>query len=249
MSGHELEPTPGFTIIPDWIIEINVNGGDLSVNALVVYMVLTKYASAKTRTSFPSRATIGKHLNKSPDTVDRAIVELLEAGLITKEERHAEGGMQTSNVYTILYTHTAPVPTPQPHPCGTGGRTDAAPGAAPVRQELDVEELDVEEPEKRARKARAPRAVRKAMPEGWRPSEQTIAKMRDRYPALDLEVEVEHLRDWTQAGSYKYADWDAAFRNHCRSQATRNAPKVKTDHKGRTVDEQGRMVNAHGRFR
>ena len=48
---------------------------------------------------WPAIKTIARELNLSPSTVKRALNDLCQAGLVTKETRWRENGGLTSNLY------------------------------------------------------------------------------------------------------------------------------------------------------
>ncbi|MDK2934969.1 MAG: hypothetical protein PWP27_2779, partial [Clostridiales bacterium] len=52
-------------------------------------------------TCFPAIKTIASDCNMSKRTVQRALNDLLEVGMIKKESRYRENGGQSSNLYTI----------------------------------------------------------------------------------------------------------------------------------------------------
>lgn len=51
---------------------------------------------------FPALKTIAKEVKMSVRSVQRALDELLEAGLITKKHNYRANGSQTSNIYKII---------------------------------------------------------------------------------------------------------------------------------------------------
>jgi hypothetical protein len=63
------------------------------------------------------------------------------------------------------------------------------------------------------------------MPPDWKPS--GLAWKRAAKANLDVADEEGEFREWTSAGGYTYADWDAAFLSHLRRQAKRAAPRAR----------------------
>ena len=51
---------------------------------------------------FPSRDRLAKHCSCSVDKIDRALKALQAEGLVSKQQRYADGGRQTSNLYVLL---------------------------------------------------------------------------------------------------------------------------------------------------
>ena len=75
---------------------------DLSTNTFKVYHVLAKHANNKTRECFFRKEVIAKLIGKSVSTVNRALRELKEKGLMKKEYQYTRKGEQTANLYTLL---------------------------------------------------------------------------------------------------------------------------------------------------
>lgn len=72
---------------------------ELSDNAFRVICYLI--SCSKNSLSFPSIRTIAQRLNKGKDTVNRAIKELEQKGILLKENRILGTGRKTSNAYYI----------------------------------------------------------------------------------------------------------------------------------------------------
>lgn len=73
---------------------------NLPMRATLVMNYLINRAN-KQLTCFPAIKTIATDCNMSKRTVQRALNDLLEAGMIKKESRYRENGGQSSNLYTI----------------------------------------------------------------------------------------------------------------------------------------------------
>lgn len=97
---------------------------DLSAHAILVYLYLCRCADAG-GTCWPSRSTIARACRISKDTVDRAIKQLCERGLLLKEPRQGPDGAYSSNLYTILDP-----PGPDDAPEDPPGRSEPPPLAA-----------------------------------------------------------------------------------------------------------------------
>ena len=72
----------------------------VSIRATLVLNYLINRANAEL-TCFPAIKTIAKDCNMSARTVQRALNDLLEAGLIEKDSRFRDNGGQSSNLYTL----------------------------------------------------------------------------------------------------------------------------------------------------
>jgi hypothetical protein len=97
---------------------------ELSPNALRVYMHLCRRADKEGK-AWPSYQTVGDHcfssVSDNPSTrksfARKAITQLIEAGLLVKEERARDDGGQTSNAYVLvnppcLISTPVPIDTP-----------------------------------------------------------------------------------------------------------------------------------------
>jgi hypothetical protein len=96
---------------------------NLSPNAMRVYMHLVRRANGK-GVAWPSYQSVGDHcfisVSDKPATrktfARNAIDQLIEAGLIRKEERLREDGSQTSNAYVLVNPSESSTPMPIKHP-------------------------------------------------------------------------------------------------------------------------------------
>lgn len=73
----------------------------LSVGARAVFLEICDFADERGR-CFPARQTLAERILMHPNSVDRFIEELEEAGLIEKSGRVRADGSRTSNEYQIL---------------------------------------------------------------------------------------------------------------------------------------------------
>lgn len=83
----------------------------LTTKAIAVYCCLCRHADVNTHTCFPSRKTIAKECSLGVSSVDRAVDELCQHGLICKIHRRSKDGGKMSNYYTLadLITHSRTV--------------------------------------------------------------------------------------------------------------------------------------------
>lgn len=84
-----------FFTIPNRIFEFRLKPRDFTV-----YCCLVRH-SDKEGTCFPSRRLIAKECSMDKKTVDLAIKNLSDTGLIKKVCRYRENGTRTSSVYYI----------------------------------------------------------------------------------------------------------------------------------------------------
>lgn len=73
---------------------------DLPHRAKSVYMYLKDRCNQSSQ-CYPSIGTIAKELHLSRRTVERAVSDLVQAGLLTKEQRWRENGGKSSLLYTL----------------------------------------------------------------------------------------------------------------------------------------------------
>jgi hypothetical protein len=101
-----------FAIIDEWLLDL-----DISDRAVRLYAVLARYADSETHKAYPSRGTLAERLRCSKASVDRAAQELVDAGAMTKKQRH-----NSSVIYTLQVSS----------PLHRGVITDDEGGSAPV---------------------------------------------------------------------------------------------------------------------
>ncbi len=186
----QITSTRRFAIIDEWILDLRV-----SDRAIRLYAVLARYADKDTHKAFPSRRLLADRLRCSPKSVDRAIAELVDAGLLRKEQRFNS---------SLVFTLTVGTPVTRGVDTGDdGGWTPVTTGVdtgddLTITTELEPTEL---EPIKRATK----------IPKHWSPS--ASIKSDPRWSELDIDDQLERFRDWCLAKDTRYKDFDAAFRN------------------------------------
>lgn len=73
---------------------------DLPHRAKAVYMYLKDRCNQNNQ-CYPAIGTIARELQLSRRTVERAIADLEQAGLLTKEQRWRENGGRSSLLYTL----------------------------------------------------------------------------------------------------------------------------------------------------
>lgn len=73
---------------------------DLPHRAKTVYMYLKDRSDSSGR-CYPSIGTIARELQMSRRTVERAISDLVQVGLVEKEQRWRENGGKSSLLYTV----------------------------------------------------------------------------------------------------------------------------------------------------
>ncbi|MGH8774431.1 MAG: helix-turn-helix domain-containing protein [Jiangellaceae bacterium] len=112
--GSLLVEEQRFAVVPEWVIDAEISDG-----AFRLYSLLLRYGNSS-GCRMPSRALLARRLHRSVDTVDRAMRELVAAGVVRVEHRH-DGLQHLTNRYHVRTTN--------PHPQtrrSDGGRSSAA---------------------------------------------------------------------------------------------------------------------------
>src|SRR3954468_23074014 len=86
-----------FAIVPEWMID-----AELSDAAFRLYSLLLRYGNGS-GCRMPSRALLARRLHRSVDSVDRAMSELVSAGML-RVERRRQGRQFLSNRYYVRTT-------------------------------------------------------------------------------------------------------------------------------------------------
>lgn len=132
-----------FAVVPEWILY-----SEISDRAVRLYGVLARYADRATGKARPGWAELAKRMHCSPDSVDRAMRELVALGAVEITHRFREGPdggrLRLPNVYLLVASPpsrtAAATPldadTPLAAPLRPPSRTAAATVAAPVRHEV-----------------------------------------------------------------------------------------------------------------
>ena len=85
-----------FAIVPEWI----VLHPDLSDRAVRVWAILNRHAGAKGR-AYPSRKSLGETCGCHPNTIDRAIAELVSVEALTVEAHYRADRSRGANSYYL----------------------------------------------------------------------------------------------------------------------------------------------------
>ena len=90
----------GYTVIPSALLRGQARLG-IGANALAVLVHLLDHWWRPEDMPWPSKKTIAKRLRVSNKTVQRAVVELEQAGLLRRKDRYHKTGGRTSNEYDL----------------------------------------------------------------------------------------------------------------------------------------------------
>jgi hypothetical protein len=119
MNAYVSRDIGNFAMIPESLIF-----SGLSDKALRMYAALSRYAD-KGGTAYPARATLAERMQWSESTVDRALRDLVKAGLLrvtlrvknvageVREGKQGAGWEPTSSLYQLV-TPASPVTAPSP---------------------------------------------------------------------------------------------------------------------------------------
>lgn len=200
--GNKVNISRRFAIVDEWVINL-----DISDRAFKLYAILARYADNDTHKAFPSRDTLAARLRCSKASVDRAVMELVDAKAIEKRHR-----AYNSVLYTVLVD--------APEGVITHEDTMSSPVITDVVTPDDVTITTELEP-----KNYIPKKAQQ-LPSDWEPSEKFADECNQKFPTLVIANEVEAFIDYHTANGSKFKDFNAAFRTWCRNAVKFQAPKT-----------------------
>ena len=160
-------------------------------------------------------ARIATRAHYSEDATKKALASLENKGLIVREARFSGGERLTSVIYVdwrSALTEECRSDYDRIADAGDGARN------FPSSRENNPHMWGDEPPEPAASapKKKVTKAVRSTpIPEDWRPSENTLARTRERYPSMPIDIEIEKFRDYYLSKGTKRSNWDASWRTWC----------------------------------
>ena len=191
-----------FAIVDEWVINL-----DISDRAFKLYAVLARYADNNTHKAFPSRETLATRLRCSKASVDRAVMELVDAQAIEKQHR-----AYNSVLYTVLVD--------APEGVITHEDTMSSPMSTYVITHDEVTRTTELEPDNYIDNKG------KSVPPNWEPTPQFTAECTQKFPTLIIANEVEAFIDFHIAKGSVFKDLQRAFRTWCRNAAKFSQPKT-----------------------
>lgn len=93
-EGSLLVEEQRFSIVPEWVTDADIPDG-----AFRLYALLLRYGNTSGH-RMPSRPTLARRMHRSVDAVDRAMRQLVGAGMVRVEHRRA-GNQYLSNRYHL----------------------------------------------------------------------------------------------------------------------------------------------------
>jgi hypothetical protein len=160
-------------------------------------------------------ARIAARAHYSEDATKKALASLENKGIIVREARFNGGERLSSIIYVdwrSALTEECRSDYDRLADAGDGARNFPSSrennphlwGDKPVTSTTPV----------RAKKVT--KTVRSTpIPEDWRPSEKTLARTRERYPSMPIDIEIEKFRDYYLSKGTKRSNWDASWRTWC----------------------------------
>ena len=202
-----------FAIIDEWLLDL-----DISDRAVRLYAVLARYADSETHKAYPSRGTLAERLHCSKASVDRAAQELVDAGAMTKQQRHNSSVIYTLQVSSPL--HRGVVTGDE------GGSAPVMPGVLTgddltITTELEPEEL---EPQNYIDTKKSLNRNHR-LPENWYPSERLLEMFAHKWPDVDRDFEIDQFINYWHAEGKTKADWDRAFQVWMNRAEQRGKPR------------------------
>lgn len=191
-----------FAIIDEWVLDL-----DISDRAIRLYAVLNRYADKDTNKAFPSRQTLADRLRCSPKSVDRALDELIQFGLLKKQQRH-----NSSLIFTLV--------TPVSRGVDSGDQG----GWTPVTRGVDTGD-DLTRTTKRQPK-NDNHLTKPTNADEYEPSKEFLEKLAIDFPGVRLDSQLEKFRDHHMAAGSTFKIWDRAFRKWVR-QASEWSPEAR----------------------
>lgn len=95
---------PRFALVPEWVIDADINDA-----AFPLYCLLLRYGNSS-GCRMPSRPTLARRLRRSVGAVDRAMHQLVAAGIVRVEHRRADAQFLTNR----YHVRTSDPPRPGP---------------------------------------------------------------------------------------------------------------------------------------
>jgi predicted transcriptional regulator len=194
-----------FAIVDEWVINL-----DISDRAFKLYAILARYADNNTHKAFPSRDTLAERLRCSKASVDRAVLELVDAEAIEKRHR-----AYNSVLYTVIID--------PPKGVLTGDDTVSSRVSTDVVTGDDVTRTTQLEPENYIEAKKNATSI----PDNYTPSASIQETFESKYGSvLSYEETLDAFTDYHLAKGSRFKDWDAAFRTWCRNAITFKGPKT-----------------------
>lgn len=202
MTEQVVSPVAHFGRVPEHLL---FSGA--AAHECVLYAALTTYDYAKTGECYPGREILRKRLGWTLRTLDRAFQLLEERGAIERVRK----GRGNLNAILLLADESPDM----------AGHRMSRQNVAYESPKGEISPLIERESNERARiprKATGPRRRRSVteVPPSWTITDEQLAWARVETPALDVHVATQEWLTACKAKDFRYADWDAAWKNAMR---------------------------------
>jgi len=196
-----------FSIVPEWVLDRG-----LSPTALKLYIVMARFADWNTGMAFPSRETLGQRMSCSLKTIDRAVIELVNAECVAKISR----GRYASALYKVFQTDPRGTKLSSEWTDLTPEQTDMSSEGTDLSSRLDMDDhltiTNEQEPleQEPINYLEKPKRAHR-LPEDWYPSDRLLAMFATKWPRVEREHEIDQFINYWHAEGRTKLDWDKAF--------------------------------------
>jgi hypothetical protein len=184
----------------------------ISAPARCLYMILATYADDHGE-CYPLNETLRADLGTSDSTVRRLQAELIEKGVLTREERTVEG-RRTSSLFTLTDISVSERPP-------TSGRVPPPTGAQNHRPSVG----DITRPSNNTTMNNTKHASRATgAPDSFLVDPELVRWASEELGITSpewLQAQVNEFLDWARASGRKYVRWGPAVKNNLRRAAER----------------------------
>lgn len=160
-------------------------------------------------------ARIAARAHYSEDATKKALASLENKGIIVREARFSGGERLSSIIYVDWRSAlTEECRSDYDRLADAGGGARNFPSSRENNPHLWGDKPVTSTTPVRAKKVT--KTVRSTpIPEDWRPSEKTLARTRERFPSMPIDIEIEKFRDYYLSKGTKRSNWDASWRTWC----------------------------------
>ena len=188
---------------------------DVPMARKFVLIVLANYAD-ESHSCYPGQRKIAAQIGASVETVRRALADLEEGGLVSRERRNRDSGYRTSDRYFL----PVDLPTGQ---FALKAESGSLPVNLPTLTGQSEGAIDTSVEPKEKPKVGAAKGSR--LDDTFTPSEQMMAWARKNTPNVNVSLETAQFVDHHIAKGTVMKDWGRAWQTWMRNQEKWNAPK------------------------
>lgn len=186
---------------------------DLSRVEIDTLTALSTWSGAPQIDADVSRIAARAHY--SEDATKKALASLENKNLIVREARFSGGERLTSLIYVDWRSAlTEECRSDYDRLADEGNGAFKFPASRENNPHLwgdtPREPTDTPQPKKVTKTVRST-----TIPEDWTPDEACLARTRERYPSMPIDIEIEKFRDYYLSKGTKRSNWDASWRTWC----------------------------------